>query len=60
VRRVTWVHAGQPPPTVVPVVAVRPPDDPDGVKRVVSLANAKTLSLGAPGSPHGNKESLGC
>jgi hypothetical protein len=43
VRRVIWVHDGQPPPTVVPEVAVVPPDDPDVVKRVVSLDNAKKL-----------------
>lgn len=43
VRRVIWVHDGEPPPTVVSEVAVVPPDDPDVVEKVVSLDNAKVI-----------------
>lgn len=43
VRRVIWVHDGEPPPTVASEVAVVPPDDPDVVDRVVALDNAREI-----------------
>ena len=43
VRRVIWVHDGEPPPTTAPEVAVVGPDDPDVVNRVVSLDNAAKI-----------------
>jgi nucleoside-diphosphate-sugar epimerase len=43
VRRVIWVHAGEPPPTKSPEVAVVGPDDPDLVDRVVALDNAAEI-----------------
>lgn len=43
VRRVIWVHTGEPPPTKTPEVAVVGEDDPDVVERVVSLDNAAKI-----------------
>lgn len=43
VRRVIWVHDGEPPTTVVPEVAVVTPDDPDLVEKVLSLDNAREI-----------------